>query len=85
MAGFLRNFQISWTRLAAAFAAIAGANYLLTVWTWVGWNRRPGFAQDPWLQYAQAIRDGISVPMGNDLPLYPFVLSLWASTAPAAS
>jgi len=82
--GFGSKNQASWKGVALFAAAVGALDYLFTAWTWIGWNRRPGFAQDPWLIYARGIRDGLSVPMGNDHPLYPFVLSLWASPAPEA-
>lgn len=70
--------------IAVALAAVFLADYLYTAWTWVAWNRHSGLAQDPWLLYALAVREGRSVPMGNDLPLYPFILSLWAGRDPSA-
>ncbi|MFH1723990.1 MAG: glycosyltransferase family 39 protein [Elusimicrobiota bacterium] len=70
--------------IAAALAALLFADYIYTAWTWLAWNRHPGLAQDPWLLYALDVREGVSVPMGNDHPLYPFILSLWAGRTPAA-
>ncbi|MFC1679149.1 ArnT family glycosyltransferase [Elusimicrobiota bacterium] len=70
--------------IAIALAAVFLADYLYTAWTWLAWNRHSGFAQDSWLLYALAVKEGRSVPMGNDLPLYPFILSLWAGRDPSA-
>ncbi|OGR60788.1 MAG: hypothetical protein A2X36_03640 [Elusimicrobia bacterium GWA2_69_24] len=70
--------------LAGVLCALVFADYLYTAWTWLTWNKRSGFAQDAWMQYALSIREGSSVAVGNDHPLYPAVLSLWVSRAPAA-
>ncbi len=66
-----------------ALAAVVFAEYLFTSWTWLAWNRLPGLGQDVWLMGALAVREGTGLAMGNDHPLYTFILSLWAGRTPA--
>lgn len=60
------------------------ADWLFTAFTWLTWNRRPGLGQDSFLMNALVFREGGMLTLGNDHPLYPAILSLWASREPAA-
>jgi hypothetical protein len=71
-------------RISLLFAAPFLADWLFTAFTWLTWNRRPGLGQDSFLLNALAFREGGVLTLGNDHPLYPALLSLWASREPAA-
>lgn len=71
-------------RISALVAAPFLADWLFTAFTWLTWNRRPGLGQDSFLLNALAFREGGQLTLGNDHPLYPAILSLWASREPAA-
>lgn len=70
--------------LGAAAAAVFLADWFLTAFTWLTWNKRPGLGQDSFLLYALDFKEKGSLTLGNDHPLYPVILSLWASREPAA-
>jgi 4-amino-4-deoxy-L-arabinose transferase-like glycosyltransferase len=67
-----------------ALVLVFALDYLYSAWVWIGWNSRPALGQDVWLKYALALREGGDLPLGNDLPLYPALLSLWVRRAPEA-
>lgn len=71
-------------RLPAAAAAALFADWLLTAFTWLTWNRRPGLGQDSFLINALDLRERGQLTLGNDHPLYAALLALWVSREPAA-
>lgn len=71
-------------RLGAAAALVFLSNWLLTAYSWLTWNKRPALGQDSFLLYALDFKEKGALTLGNDHPLYPIILSLWASRAPAA-
>ncbi|MBI3298666.1 MAG: glycosyltransferase family 39 protein [Elusimicrobia bacterium] len=71
-------------RLRWFAAAVFFSDWLLTAFTWLTWNRHPSMGQDPFLVFALAARDDGMLTLGNDHPLYPLILSLWASRTSAA-
>ena len=71
-------------RISALIALPFLADWLFTAFTWLTWNRRPGLGQDSFLLNALAFREGGMLTLGNDHPLYPVLLSFWASREAAA-
>lgn len=71
-------------RLGAAAALVFLCDWFLTAYTWLTWNKRPGLGQDSFILYALDFKERGALTLGNDHPLYPIILSLWASRASAA-